>query len=147
MDTARFERYLKLIDDLIDNETVCEMKEFIHHKNVNCFEHSLHVSYYSYLVCRFLQLDYVSAARGGLLHDLFLYDWRVERLSAGAHAFQHPLIALENANKTFTLNRVEQDIIKKHMWPVTPALPRYFESFVVGCVDKFCACKEVLFHF
>ena len=41
----------------------------------------------------------------------------------------------------------EQDIIKKHMWPVTLALPRYKESYVITLVDKYSAMKESLGYY
>ena len=41
-------------------------------------------------------LDYVSVARAGMLHDLFLYDWRKrENGRKGLHAFTHPKSAYE----------------------------------------------------
>lgn len=40
---------------------------------------------------------------------------------------------------------MEKDIIAKHMWPVTLKAPKYIESFLVGCADKFCALMEMLF--
>jgi uncharacterized protein len=89
-------------------------------------------------------LDYVAAARGGLLHDLFLYDWRVAELERGKHAFRHPGIALENAKRIFTLNKIEQDIIEKHMWPLTIKPPMYYESLIVCIVDKYCATLEIV---
>lgn len=47
-----------------------------------------------------------------------------------------------NARKITKLNRVEEDIIIKHMWGATLAPPRYKESFVVTMVDKYWAIKE-----
>ena len=53
--------------------------------------------------------------------------------------------ALENARREFTLSPVEQDIIEKHMWPLTLRRPpRYRESVVVCAADKLCAAAEVL---
>ena len=37
---------------------------------------------------------------------------------------------------------VERDIIRKHMFPLTPALPRYRESLLVSAVDKACSVYE-----
>lgn len=135
--------YEGYIEDLLSNESVQKMKEYRHHYFTTCFEHCLNVSYYSYMVCRYLGLDYVSAARGGLLHDLFLYDWRTTKLDNGKHAFRHPDIAFENAMKIFNLNEIEKDIIQKHMWPLTVKPPRYKESYVVCFVDKYCASIEI----
>jgi uncharacterized protein len=132
------------VKDLIQNEIVRSMEEYIQHSNVTCLKHSMYVSYYSYLVCRFLRFDYWSAARGGLLHDLFLYDWHIIKPANGLHGFVHPRIALENARKHFLLNRIEKDIIEKHMWPLTFKFPRYKETFVVLIVDKYCAFMEII---
>lgn len=136
--------YEKCIGDLIKNETVCSMKDFIQHNNVTCLKHSIYVSYISYHICRYLNLDYRSAARGGLLHDLFLYDWHTTKPTDGLHGFVHPYIALENARKHFILNEIEIDIIEKHMWPLTLKIPKYKESFVVLFVDKYCALMEII---
>jgi uncharacterized protein len=102
------------------------------------------VSYNSYLVCRVLGLDYQSAARGGLLHDFFLYDWHITKHEEGLHGFTHPGTALKNANKKFSLNKIEKDIIEKHMWPLTIRFPKYKESFIVSFVDKYCSVIEII---
>ena len=59
------------------------------------------------------------------------------------HAFKHPQIALENALKICNLNEKEQDIILKHMWPVTFfKFPKYKESYVITITDKLSALKS-----
>lgn len=135
--------FISIIKDIINNETVQKMKNFRQHYNSSCFDHCLCVSYYSYLICKKLKLDYQSAARAGMLHDLFLYDWRT-RVDGrkGLHAFTHPRTALENSLKLFDLNNKEKDIILKHMWPVTIRLPKYLESYIITFVDKHCALSE-----
>ncbi len=140
--------FISIIDDIINNETVQKMKDFRQHYNVSCFEHCLCVSYYSYLICKKLHLDYKSVARAGMLHDLFLYDWRKKvNGRKGLHAFTHPKTALENSLKLFNLNNKEKDIILKHMWPVTIIPPKYLESFVITFVDKHCAMSETFNSF
>lgn len=135
--------FINLINDLISNDTVQQMNNFRQHYDTSCFEHCLAVSYYSYLICKKLNLDYKSAARAGMLHDLFLYDWRYKQEDRkGLHAFTHPRTALDNSLKLFFLNSIEKDIILKHMWPVTIKLPKYKESYIVSCVDKYCALAE-----
>lgn len=135
--------FVQIISELINNPKVQEMKKYRQHYNTSCFEHCLEVSYISYIICKKLGLDYTSAARAGLLHDLFLYDWRHSRKKLnlnGWHAFIHPKIALENAEKLFDINEKERDIIKKHMWPVTLLdVPKYRETFVITLVDKYSA--------
>lgn len=130
------------LSDLIDHEVVQKMKDFTQHGEISCLRHCLFVSYISFRICKLLKLDYRSAARGALLHDLFLYDWHLTRPPEGLHAFVHPTIALRNASTYFTLNDKEKDIIYNHMWPVTFRLPRYRESFIVLMADKYCAVME-----
>ena len=134
--------YLDCISDLIQNEKVKSMKNYIQHGEINCLEHCLYVSYCSYLLCREFGLDYRSAARGGLLHDFFLYDWHKGNPPEGLHAFQHPYIAFQNASRYFILNPLEREIICRHMWPVTIIPPRYREAYIVLLVDKYCAFME-----
>ena len=135
--------FVEIIKDLMTNETVQKMKDYKQHYDTSCFEHCRNVAYYSYLICRKYNLDYVSVARAGMLHDLFLYDWRQRQDGRkGLHAFTHPKTALENASKLFSLNEKECDIILKHMWPLTIKFPKYIESYVITLVDKYCALEE-----
>lgn len=137
------EEFEMIIQDIITNETVQKMNDYRQHYDTTCFEHCKQVAYYSYLICKKYQWDYQSAARAGMLHDLFLYDWRTrENGRKGLHAFTHPRTSFENASSLFVLNEKESDIILKHMWPVTLRLPRYKESYVITFVDKYCALQE-----
>lgn len=138
--------YLSCIDDFMANKTVLRMHEFRQHANISCLEHCLHVSYTSYAIGKKLGMDYRTIARGALLHDFFLYDWRVTKLPEGKHAFVHPRLAHRQAVSTVKLTKGEEDIILKHMWPVTIRLPRYKETWVVLMVDKYCATVETLGH-
>ena len=141
-DSSSEREYEKCIRDLIQHEMIRAMRNFVQHGDVNCLEHSLYVSYSSYMICRWLGFDYRSAARGGLLHDFFLYDWHIGKPYKGLHGFIHPHIALQNANQYFNLNDREKDIIQKHMWPLTLRLPGCKEAFVVLLADKYCASME-----
>lgn len=134
--------YKEIIEDLLENDMVNKMREYNQHFNINCLEHSLNVSYLTYKWCKRFNLDYKSAARGALLHDLFLYDWRVKGDRKGLHAFTHPKAALENAKKVTKLNAKEKDLILNHMWPVTPELPKYLETYIVTIMDKYSATME-----
>ncbi len=135
--------YMNIVKDIISNEMVQEMKQYRQHYTVSCFDHCLYVSYNLYSICKKHNLDYKSAARAGLVHDLFLYDWRKRQDGRkGLHAYTHPKTAYENAKKIFNLNEKEKDIILKHMWPVTLPLPRYKETFLITLVDKYFAYSE-----
>lgn len=137
--------FYNIIRDLVNNETVQEMKKYRQHYDTSTYEHCFYVSYISYKICKKLKLDYISTARAAMLHDLFLYDWRNSKKAIHLneyHAFIHPKIALENATKLFDLNEKEKDIIVKHMWPVTITFPKYKESYIVTFVDKYSAIQE-----
>lgn len=135
--------FIEIIDDLLKNQTVQKMKNFRQHYETSCFDHCLIASYYCYLYGKKFNLDYTSCARAAMLHDLFLYDWRKRQDDRkGLHALTHPKTAYENASKLFNLNEKEKDIILKHMWPVTFALPKYKESYLLTLVDKYCALNE-----
>ncbi len=135
--------YEKCIRDLILIPAVCNMVKIPAHRGTNCLDHSIFVSYISYKICKRLNLDYVAAARGGLLHDIFLYNWR-DKSHIGLHGLTHPFVALKNASALLDLSDIEKDIILKHMWPLTITFPKYKESFIVSCADKFCAAVEVM---
>ena len=137
------EEFKSILLPIIDNKTVQEMKNYRQHYETSCYDHCLQAAYYCYLICKKYNLDYKSATRAAMLHDLFLYDWRVRQPDRkGLHAFTHGKTACDNACKLFDLNEKEKDIILKHMWPVTIAFPKSFEGFVLTFVDKYCAMSE-----
>ena len=133
----------ELIIDIISNKTVQQMKNYRQHYDTNCFDHCYMAAYYCYKICKKLKLDYKSATRAAMLHDLFLYDWRERQPDRkGLHAFTHGKTACDNACKLFELNNKEKDIILKHMWPVTLSIPKSIEGFILTLVDKYCAISE-----
>lgn len=142
--SAKTREYFEFVKDLLDNDVVQEMNNFRHHYSTTCYQHCINVSYYNYLVCKKLGLNAKSAARAGLLHDLFLYDWREVEKKKGEkpHGFRHPQIALDNAKEHFDIDHREEDMIVKHMWPLTIKFPKYAESYVIVMTDKYAAMLE-----
>lgn len=137
--------YCKIIDELLMTDLVKALGTYVHHRYFTRLEHSLSVSYKSYLLAKRFGLDYVACARAGLLHDLFLYnrgevDFSEYRFG---HLTNHPVIALKNAEKITDLTDKERDIILKHMFLITWKFPKYKESWVVTYVDKLCSVKEL----
>jgi uncharacterized membrane protein len=139
--------YFETVQDILKHEEFLKLKNFFHH-NSSIYEHVHDVAYFSYRICKYFKLDYRSAARGALLHDFFLYDWRnhdVPDLPRDKfHGIAHPAIAVTNAKKYFVINDIEEDIIIKHMWPLTLVPPKYKESFIVSFADKYLSSKEFL---
>lgn len=137
--------YLACVADLLSEDLVLSMAQYIQHGDVSCLDHCLQVSYGSFKIGKKLGLDYRSMARGGLLHDFFLYDWHITKTEEGLHGFVHAGIALRNASKHFELNNLERDIIAKHMWPLNLRPPKYKESLWVCLMDKYYATLELEF--
>ena len=147
--------FFACVEDLIENESVLKLSEYKQHMNVTRYQHSVNVSYYSFIICKKLKLNYIAAARGGLLHDLFFYSWQDEGFhrnykskskAVRRHLVEHPVTAFENAREIAELTDIEKDIILKHMWPTTKVLPQFKETFVVSLVDKASALCEFCDH-
>ncbi|MCU6748118.1 phosphohydrolase [Faecalicatena acetigenes] len=139
------EDFYACIKDIAEHPVVLRMKLYPHHGKTNCYQHCLHVAFYNYQWCRFMHLDAISAARAGMLHDLFLYDWHTHAQKTGNrfHGLTHPKTAYQHARKFFRLNSIERDIILHHMWPVTLFhFPRTKEGWITTLTDKYCGLLE-----
>ncbi len=136
------EEFLRIASPLLDEPLVKKLANYKHHRSKTRLEHVTEVAELSFIIGKKLSLDCEAIVRGALLHDLFYYDWLRE--GPRFHGFRHHNIALKNARKLTNLNSKEEDIIKKHMWPLTIIPPRYPESFVVCFVDTFCTIRDYL---
>lgn len=136
--------YYECVNDLLSSYAVRRLADFTHHKGTTRLQHCVNVSYYNFLLCRKLHLDARSAARGGLLHDLFFYDRKEHEPvgGRGGHCAEHPKVAFFNASEQFSLNDKEGDMIANHMWPLGAHMPHTPEGWAVQLVDKFCATSE-----
>jgi len=137
----------RIVRDIVQHGEFAQLRSFNHH-NSSIYDHARRVSYYSYRLCRVLGLDYHAGARGGLLHDFFLYDWRSykKNKSNPNHGRTHPIVALDNSRRCFCVNELESDIIRHHMWPKGSKRPQTPEGIVVSLVDKYCATVEFFMH-
>lgn len=133
--------YVNIISNILKNDRFLEIKNCRHH-GITRYEHSMRVSYYSYLVTKKLKLNYTETARGGLLHDFFITN-ELRDVEQRVSAFVHPYKALKNAEEHFSLTDLEKDIIINHMFPTLPhKIPKYLESWIVSIVDKVVATYE-----
>ena len=123
-----------------------EEKEAMQHGCTTIYQHSVHVAYVSLFLMEKWQipLDEASLVKGALLHDYFLYDWHENDASHRLHGFRHPGTALRNAMRDYTLNQREQNMIARHMFPLTPIPPQCREAWLVCLADKWCAMEETL---
>ena len=135
--------YKKIVKDIFRNSNFKKLYNIEHH-GISRMEHSIKISYYSYKIAKKLGMDYVSVARGGLLHDFFLDgDERTGKWKF-FDTFTHPKRALKTTMDNFKVNEIEQNIIVSHMFPIYLSTPKYKESFLVNLVDKVVGFKELL---
>lgn len=138
-----------LIHDIITSEEFCKMKGYKHHLHGSTYDHSISVAYLCYRHYKKgkSKVNIEELIRGALLHDYFLYDRHDKdgdcHINGLVHGFTHPKRALENARNHYPdLTRTEQDIIKRHMFPLTPIPPRTRCGWLVCFYDKVAAVCE-----
>lgn len=144
---TNLKEFRSIVYSVSNDRVVQRMKLYKQHCDTNCFIHCYETSFHCYIICKALGFDYVSAVRGAMLHDLFLYDWRKKSKENSWHAFTHGKKAFDNASKIFDLNYIEKDMIIHHMWPLTISCPKTKEGWVLTFVDKYCAVKEIIRYF
>lgn len=144
LDRQRDSGYFACVADLLDTSEVQSLAAFEQHLDIDRLQHVTSVSYLSFLAAEKFGLDARTAARAALLHDLYYYDWRENDWSHRPHGYLHPRFALKNANALCgPLDKKTENIIQRHMWPLTALPPRYPESLAVSLADKYCAAKEL----
>lgn len=137
------EEFLETMSELLRHEKFKRLADYKQHFKCTRLKHSIDVGYFSFYVAKLLGLDYVSAGKAALLHDLCFH-----KKAGFKHSIkmlrQHPKDAIKNALEICDLSEKERDIIAKHMWLVTLCPPKSIEGFVVTFVDKYCASKEFI---
>ena len=145
---------MRCLDGLKQDPAVQRMRRFRKHGRTDIYHHCERVAFYSLWLARRLRplwksaelhIDYQSLVRGAFLHDFYLYDWHTQKVPHRMHAAIHPALALKNAQEHFEITPKEADIIRHHMWPLTPEFyPRSIEAVIVSLTDKVCAAQETL---
>ncbi len=148
-DKAYYKEIREAAPDILASRNFASTAGFIQHGNMSVRCHVIHVAKMAlYLADKWgIDCDRRAMVRGALLHDFFLYDWHIgeHRLPWKLHGFYHPGRALRNAKAEFCLGSVEEDVIIKHMWPLTVVPPRNREAWLVSLADKCCSLMET-FH-
>ncbi len=142
----RDERFCALIREIVSTKEFQGMKQYRHHIKGSVFDHSVKVAYLCYQHHqRFgTDIDPKELLRGALLHDFYLYDWHDWAPGHRLHLFTHPGAALQNALEKYPdLTKREQDMIRNHMFPVTPwTLPRTKAGWIICFYDKVAALSD-----
>lgn len=138
--------FRNILTEVCKNSRMLQESRFIQHGTTSVFRHSVAVAYVSFWMARQMKIsvDKESLIRGALLHDYFLYDWHEKDDSHKWHGFYHAEKALKNAMEDFDLNKVEKDMIRRHMFPLNIRLPKYKESWILCGADKICSSKETV---
>lgn len=136
----------KYAEDILNSANFQRTKEHIQHGNMTVNEHCINVAKTSLMIKKKLHItcNQRDLVRGALLHDYFLYDWHKKDLKNPhkLHGFYHPGRALRNAKKEYVLTKRQEDIIRKHMWPLTVVPPMCREAWIVTAADKYCSLME-----
>ena len=138
-------KILGVLGGLYAGSRIVENRRFLQHGSTTLHQHCRNVALVSFQLARKLGLkvDEHSLIRGALLHDYYLYDWhKKDHPHAKLHGFFHPSVALANASEIYDLTDTERDIIKHHMFPLTPCPPRTREGWLVSISDKLCCLYE-----
>lgn len=132
--------------DILNSKGMEIEKICIQHGTFSVFDHSLFVTSMCIRISKKFRLKVNERAmvRGALLHDYFLYDWHEPIKQNRLHGFKHPRIALENARKEYELGKIEQNMILRHMFPLTLKPPKYREAIILCISDKLCATYETI---
>lgn len=139
--------YYKIVKDILNHPEFIKRKEYMHHDDISVYDHCLAVSKLSYKLARQMNLDYKSAAIGGLLHDFYSKPWQDKETKSTKllekHGFTHARDALHNAHKYFPelMNEKIDNIILRHMFPLNKIPPKYKEGWIVTVVDKYISLE------
>lgn len=144
------EKLIMHAEDILASDKFHLTSTFIQHGDVSVYEHCLMVAACAIKINEQLKIKCNERAliRGALLHDYFLYDWHngasKDNIHPKLHGFYHPGIAMRNAKRDFKITILEQEIIKKHMWPLTVIPPMCREAWVVTMADKYSSLLETI---
>ena len=140
------EKLERLYQSLAKDEKILRLKDIQMHRGSNCYIHSFKVAKVAvHRVMNHKGYNLENVILGAILHDYYLYDWRVDHSKKKKHGRRHPLIAEENAKRDFNISPEVSEIIKCHMWPLTPHLfPKSKEAKLINYVDDVVATREAL---
>lgn len=135
--------------DILASDSFRSTKNDVQHGTMSVNGHCKNVATASLTINRTLHLNAnkKDLVRGALLHDYFLYDWHDKEATKGKklHGFAHAAEALSNAERDFSLNDTQKEIIRSHMWPLNiTKIPRKKEAWIVTAADKYCSLMETI---
>ncbi len=130
----------------LNNPKIQKMKEVSMHRGSNTYLHSFKVAKLAVKRgSRHKNVDLKAILIASILHDYYLYDWRVQKEMKKDHGKVHPYIAAKNAEIDFKIDEKISKIIKTHMWPINiKEFPDSKEARIVNFADDHVALFEAL---
>ena len=131
-----------LVRDILCSPEFVRMKQYRSHINSTLYHHSVKVAYLCFLHHKRwgTRIDPAELVRGALLHDFYLYDLHGDGAPHHLHWFKHPQISLDNALLRYPdITEAQRDMIKNHMFPLTPCPPKTKAGWLVCFYDKIAA--------
>ena len=127
------------------DERLVKMMEIPMHRGSNCYIHSFKVAKTAIRrALRHRKADLRTILVGAILHDYYLYDWRVDRSKMKHHLSTHPYTAAENAERDFGIPESVKKVIHSHMWPVNLLdFPKTKEARIISLADKHIFLQEI----
>ena len=122
----------------------------VHHHALSVADHTLNVALTSMDICYFLDRLHVKADKrdvviGALAHDLGILG-RYEKYRNNLECCRrHPVDSVRIARDLIPdLNEKTEQIIRRHMWPLSLRPPCSREGMIVMAADKYSSIREVL---
>ena len=130
----------------LHDEKILKMMDISMHRGSNCYIHSFKVAKTAiHRALRHHKGNLHTILVGSILHDYYLYDWRVDRSKMKHHLSSHPYTAAENAERDFGIHEPIKKVIKSHMWPVNfTEFPKTKEARIISLADKHIYLKEIV---
>lgn len=139
--------FIMLSRDILRSDEFKQMQKYKSHVNSTLYRHSVKVAYLCFAHCkkRNIRLDFKELVSGALLHDYYLYNLHEKGKHHNLHWIKHPKIALKNATTKYnTLSKVQRDMIKNHMFPLTLSPPKTKAGWLICYYDKVSAIDDLL---
>lgn len=137
--------FLTLVRDILSSEEFKKMKTYRHHLKGSAYDHSVKVAYLCYVHHKKFKTKIAleEFVKGALLHDYYLYDHHDKNDPHKHHWFKHPKHALSNALKKYpNLTKTQMDMIRRHMFPLTPIPPHTKAGWLLCFYDKVAAVSD-----
>lgn len=133
--------FFALAHQIIRHEEFAVSRASRRHIRGNHYSHALKTAYLCY---RFGRRFPVGASPAELVRGALLHDFCAREM---ANLCTHPRLALENARRLFgELTKTEQDMILRHMFPLTILPPSTRAGWLLWFCDKLAALDDYFCH-